>query len=133
LPNGDIKFKTGRVVTPKNKVVKLNDQEISFVMNDAKHVGIVDVYDYLRLSLWAHKMTFDHADINKGVISYNNGYEHKSLAAAIMNTSKNKKVCYNNFNRCDCRRNNLRVAENDYLTKRVNKESSYMQVSLWPV
>ena len=88
LADGSIKFKTGRVEKPKNTIYKIESDVVFFLMNKDRYIGKVDVSNYFRLSLWAHKLTFDHADIRKGVIAYDNGYEHKSLPAAIVHTEK---------------------------------------------
>lgn len=115
LEDGSVRFKTGRVEVPKNEVIKIKDGAVYFLMNDDQLVGQVDVADYFRLSLWAHRLTFDHADLSSGVVAYDNGYEHKSLAAAIMQTQRGQKVTYvNKNNRCNCRRDNLVVKGEDY-------------------
>lgn len=116
LEDGSIKFKTGRVEMPKNKVVKIEDGVVYFLLNRAKFTGLVNVDDYFRLSLWAHRLTYDHAILGKGVIAYDNGYEHKSLAAAIMQTTKGEKVTYIGSS-LDCCKENLMVKENNYLKR----------------
>lgn len=115
LEDGRIRFKTGRVETPKNKIDKIENGVVYFRVNKDKYLATVNVDDYFRLSLWAHRLTLDHACIGRGVISYDNGYEHKSLAAAIMQTSKGEKVSYADKNHLNCCRENLVVKENNYL------------------
>jgi hypothetical protein len=117
LDDGSIRFKTGRVEMPKNKVWKIEDGVVYFLMNSDCYIGRVDVEDYFRLSLWAHTMTFDHKDISVGVIAYDNGYEHKSLAAAIMQTKKGSRVYYGDYNRFNCTKANLVVKTDDDLTE----------------
>lgn len=111
LPDGRIQFGTGRIETPRNKVLKVDGDVVCFQVN-GKHAAFVNVSDYIRLSLWAHRLTMDHKILSKGVISYDNGYEHKSLAAAIMRTSKGERVNYKNKDHLDCRKENLVVKEN---------------------
>jgi hypothetical protein len=106
---GAIKFKTGRTERPKNRVVEIHDNVVYFLMNKNKWIGSVDVDVYFRLSLWAHRLTFDHKDPLLGVVAYDNGYEHKSLAAAIMQTTKGQRVSYLNGSHFDCRVANLVV------------------------
>lgn len=115
MEDGSIKFKTGRVEVPKNPVVKIEDGIVTFKLNKNKHEGKVSIADYFRLSLWAHRLTYDHALIGRGVIAYDNGYEHKSLAAAIMQTVKGQKVTYKNHDSLNCLKENLLVKENNFL------------------
>ena len=86
-------------------------------MNKHKYLAQVNVDDYFRLSLWAHRLTLDHSLPRRGVISYDNGYEHKSLAAAIMQTTKGQKVTYNNKDNLDCRRENLVIKDNNFIIR----------------
>ena len=72
-----------------------------------RYVGSINVEDYLVHTLWAFRLTFDHRDINAGVITYHNGYERKSLAAVVMKTSKGEKVSYRDKNNFNCQRSNL--------------------------
>lgn len=115
LNDGTIRFKTGRIEKPRNEVWKIEDGVVYFILNNNTYVGKVNLDDYFKLSLWAHRLTFDHADINKGVIAYDNGYEHKSLAAAVKQTSKLEKVTYLNACRLDCTKENLVIKANNYL------------------
>ena len=115
LENGEIRLRTGKLVKPVNEIVKIEDDVVHFKLNknrttgEYRYVGQVDLADYCRLSLWAHRLTVDHAT-KAGVIAYDNGYEHKSLAAAILNPEKGKKVKYSNSDKLDCRKCNLVVA-----------------------
>ena len=111
LESGAIRFTTGREEIPKNRVIEISDNEVLFIMNGEKFIGKVDLEDYFALSLWAHKLTFDHLDLNLGVVAYNNGYEHKSLPAAVMKTTKGQRVSYKTNNRFDCTKNNLIVED----------------------
>jgi hypothetical protein len=111
--DGAIKFKTGRVEVPKNPVVRIEDGIVEFKLNKDKYIGKVNIDDYFRLSLWAHRLTYDHALLGKGVIAYDNGYEHKSLAAAIMQTKKGEKVTYLDSS-LNCCKDNLLVKENNF-------------------
>ena len=114
LEDGSIRFKTGRVEMPKNRVTKIEDGVVYFLVNKGKHEAKVNIEDYFRLSLWAHRLTMDHRLISRGVIAYDNGYEHKSLGAAIMQTTKGQRVSYANKDHLDCRKSNLVVKENEY-------------------
>jgi hypothetical protein len=78
LEDGSIRFKTGRGEMPKNKVTKIKDGVVYFLVNKEKHEAKVNIEDYFRLSLWAHRLTMDHRLLSRGVIAYDNGYEHKS-------------------------------------------------------
>jgi hypothetical protein len=114
LEDGSIQFKTRRAETPKNEIVEITDGIVKFKLNRGR-IGFVNISDYFRLSLWAHRLTYDHAQLGRGVISYDNGYEHKSLAAAIMQTIKGKKVTYQDKNSLNCCRDNLVIKDNNYL------------------
>ena len=112
IAGGFLRFKTGRIEKPKNKITKIENGVVYFKMNRDLYTGMVNVEDYFRLSLWAHRLTVDHIGCY-GIIAYDNGYEHKSLPAAIMQTSKSQKVRYKNdmrkFNVYNCTRDNLVV------------------------
>lgn len=115
MEDGAIKFKTGRVEVPKNPIVKIENGIVTFKLNKDRYNGNVSIADYFRLSLWAHRLTYDHALLGRGVIAYDNGYEHKSLAAAIMQTRKGQKVTYKNRDSLNCLKENLVVKENNFL------------------
>jgi hypothetical protein len=117
LEDGALKFKTGRIEIPKNRILKIENGVVHFLMNKDNYEGTVNVDDYFRLSLWAHRLVYDHKIIGAGVITYDNGYEHKSLAAAIMQTPKGKKVSYLDKNSFNCRKENLIVKENNFLNR----------------
>jgi hypothetical protein len=117
LPDGRIRFKTGRIEMPKNKVTKIEEGVVYFLVNKDKYEVVVDIDDYFRLSLWAHRLTLDHKLIRRGVVAYDNGYEHKSLPAAIKQTTKGYRVTYVDKNHLNCRKENLTVKANRYLFK----------------
>lgn len=117
LYDGSIRFSTGKTVKPVNEVEKIEDNVVYFKLNNNKFTGKVDLVDYCRLTLWAHRLTFDHADVNRGVIAYDNGYEHKSLGAMILMTNKGQNVRYNNLDKLDCRRSNLKANPEVIVTK----------------
>ena len=115
LEDGRIQFKKGRknvrTETPKNEVMKIEDGVVYFKLN-RNRIGTVMVEDYLKLSLWAQRLVFDHVSLFSGVISYDNGFEHKSLPAAIMKTTHGQKVGYRDNNHLNCCRENLFVKNN---------------------
>ena len=108
LEDGRLRLKTGRIVTPENEILCIKNGIISFIMN-RNRVCLINIDDYFRLSLWAHRVTFSHLDTNVGVVAYDNGYEHRSIPALIMQTYPGQKVGYYNDNHCDIRRDNLYV------------------------
>ena len=115
MTDGTLKLKTGRIVEPKNRVERIDGRVIYFWVNRDRYLAKVNLDDYFRLSLWAHRLVLDHACIGRGVLSYDNGYEHKSLAAAIMQTTKGLKVSYADRNHLNCCKENLVVKENNYM------------------
>ena len=108
LENGDIRFKTGRVETPRNRVISLNTDCIEIILND-KYLATIDTEDYFNNSLWANNMRIEHADIRKGVVSMDTGFTHKSVPALIMQTTKGQKVSYRDGNRFNLRKSNLYI------------------------
>lgn len=118
LEDGRIRFKNGRIETPRNPVDKIENGVVHFKVNKDRYVCKVNVNDYFRLSLWAHRLTLDHANPFIGVVAYDNGYEHKSLAAAIMQTTKGQKVSYKDKNHLNCCRENLVIIkESSFLSR----------------
>lgn len=110
LADNQLRFKNGRVVTPRNVVTRVEDNAIHFILNHG-YEGSVSVEDYFKYALWAQRLTLDHPDPKVGIIAYDNGYEHKSLPAAIMQTTRGKKVHYKDGNHLNCCRENLVVKQ----------------------
>jgi hypothetical protein len=108
LEDGRIRLKTRRVVTPENEVICIRDGVVYFKLNRDR-ICLIDVDDYFRFSLWAHRVCFSHADTNVGVVAYDNGYEHRSLPGLIMQTCTGQTVSYRNVNHCDIRKKNLYI------------------------
>lgn len=97
-----IRLKNGRVVPTKNNILCTRDGIIYLVLN-RNLICSMSLEHYFSWSLWAHRLTFSHYDLNSGVVAYDNGYEHKSLAALFMQTKPKQKVGYhddNHFNLC---------------------------------
>lgn len=108
LADGRIQFKNGRIETPKNEVFKIDNHKVYFFLNSKRYLASMNTEDYLKNSLWASLMTYDHVGPH-GVVSYHNGWEHKSVAAAVMGTSKGQRVGYADTNRFNLCRENLVV------------------------
>ena len=108
LEDGSIQFKNGRIEMPKNEVFKIDDDTVYFFLNKRKYLARMNTEDYLKNSLWATLMTYDHLGPH-GVVAYHNGWEHKSVAAVVMSTSKGQKVGYADTNRFNLCRENLVV------------------------
>lgn len=108
LEDGRLRLKNGRVVTPENEILDIRNGVLCFTMN-RNLVCFIDIEDYLKWSLWAHRVTFSHLDINVGAVAYDNGYEHRSIPALIMQTKPGQKVSYRNSNHCDVRKENLYI------------------------
>lgn len=106
LEDGRLRLKTGRVVTPENEVLCIRDKVIYFKVNRDLVVSM-DIDEYFKWSLWAHKAHFSHGNTDVGTVAYDNGYEHRSVAALVMQTTKGQRVGYKNGNHCDVRRENL--------------------------
>lgn len=108
MNDGRLRPKNGRLVTPENDILCIKDGVIYLRMN--RHlVCSIDVEDYFRWSLWAHRVTFSHLDVNVGGVTYDNGYEHRSIPALIMQTKPGQRVSYRNNNHCDIRKENLYI------------------------
>lgn len=106
LEDGMLRLKTGRIVKPENEILRIKNGVIHFIMN-RNRVCVIDIEDYFKWSLWAHRVTFSHLDTNVGVVAYDNGYEHRSLPALIMQTNPGQKVGYVDGNHCNIRKENL--------------------------
>jgi hypothetical protein len=108
LENGDIRLKTGRVVTPCNKVYTLDLNTVELRASN-KFVVAINTEDYFNYALWANCLEMGHADIRKGVVGIDTGYTHKSVAALIMHTDKDQKVGYKDGNKFNLRKSNLYI------------------------
>ena len=103
-----LRLKTGRIVETENEVVGYKNGVV-YVKLNRNIICSVNAEDYFRYSLWAHRICFSHADANVGVVAYDNGYDHRSLPALIMQTEPGQKVGYRNGNHCDICRENLYI------------------------
>ena len=108
LEDGRLRLKNGRVVVPENEILSIRNGVVCFMMN-RNLVGFINVEDYFKWSLWAHRVTFSHRDTNVGGVAYDNGYEHRSIPALIMQTKPGQRVSYHNNNHCDIRKENLYI------------------------
>ena len=112
--NGDIKFGTKRIETPANTVTSINKGVITFLINNDKAEVSMDLADYCGQVAWANRIVFDHGFIpgespRIGVVAFDNGWEHKSLPAAIMQTHTGQRVGYRDGNKFNLRRSNLYI------------------------
>jgi hypothetical protein len=108
LPNGDVRDKTGRVTTPRNRVISLNTEYVELIIN-GKYLTTIDTEDYLNYSLRSNRMWMEHADIRKGVVAVDTGYTHKSVPALIMGTTRGQRVGYRDGNHFNLRKSNLYI------------------------
>lgn len=108
LEDGRLRLKNGRIVVPENEILYIRNGVVCFMMN-RNLVCFIDVEDYFKWSLWAHRVTFSHRDTNVGGVTYDNGYEHRSIPALIRQTKPGQRVSYHNNNHCDIRRENLYI------------------------
>jgi hypothetical protein len=108
LSNGDIKFKTGRIETPCNRVISLNANTVEVIIN-RKYLATIDTSDYFNHALWANRLDMEHADVRRGVVAVDTGFTHKSVPALIMQTKRGQKVSYLDGNRFNLRKSNLYI------------------------
>lgn len=110
--DGSITLKTGRRVTPVNKVTKITRTEVHFeIQEQALQKPLVvkmNRMDYFDEAVWATRQTLDHP-YPRGIVAYDTGYQHKSLPAKIMNTVRGQRVTYKDGDHLNLCRSNLRV------------------------
>lgn len=108
LKNGNIRFKTGRIEKPYNRVLSLTSDCVELVIN-GKYIATIDTEDYFNYSFWANRLNMEHADIRRGVVAVDTGYTHKSVPALLMQTEKGQRVSYLDGNRFNLRKSNLYI------------------------
>lgn len=113
LPNGDLRLKTGKKVTPVNRVITFTPEYTEYIVNN-KYLCSINTSDYLTYALWANRNHMDHANPNEGVVAVDTGWSHRSVAALIMQTTgTGKRVGYKDFNRFNLRRENLVILSDE--------------------
>lgn len=111
LSNGDIQLKTGKIVTPCNRVLSLNTETVELVVNK-RYIVTIDTSDYFDYALWANRLTMEHADIRKGIVAVDTGFTHKSVSALIMHTEQGQRVGYRDGTHLNLKRSNLYIIGN---------------------
>ena len=114
LEDGRIRLKTGKIVEPCNEVYVLDVENNRTVLRVSRKFFVeLDTDDYFEHTFWAHTLEMGHADIRKGVVAFDNGYTHRSVAAKIMGTTASQKVGYKDGNKFNLRKSNLYIKGRD--------------------